>query len=315
MQSVQVIAYIVVFRVSKRKYLNPSGMNLTLTHHQHFPGIPSASGLAYYNGRYYIVGDDATRLFILNADLTLNNRLPIPGAESNGELPRIPKKLKKDWESLSIISADGKTALLSLGSGSLSPQRDAALLYFPDTGQMDIKDLSAFYKTLKTLADLNIEAATEIGEALLLGNRGHLAKPENLLILSDTQAIWLPTGNPHVCRLNLPEEPGFSGISGMAWHREKDWLFFTTSKEETSNVYDDGKIEDSRIGIIKNATKNIRQATAHPDEWFKLEAVHPVFKGQKIESISLRDLPDGLEIMLVADNDDGGSHIFRLAAR
>ncbi|WP_123847300.1 DUF6929 family protein [Chitinophaga lutea] len=289
-------------------------MVLTLQHHQHFPGIPSASGLAFYNGHYYIVGDDATKLFILNADLTLNNRLPVPGAESNGEQPRIPKKIKKDWESLSIIKAANKTALMALGSGSLAPHRNAALLYFPDTGAMEIKDLTAFYETLKLEADLNIEAATELGEALLLGNRGHLGKPENLLILSAVQEIWKPVSGTHICHLHLPEEPGFSGISGLAWHPEKDWLFFTTSKEETTNVYDDGKISDSRMGIIKNATAAVKQSTVRPDEWFKLEEVHPVFNSQKIESICVRELADTMEIMLVADNDDGGSHIFRLAA-
>lgn len=287
-------------------------MDLTLSHHQHFPGIPSASGLAYYNGHYYIVGDDARKLFILNADLTLNSQLAIPGAEKNGKQPRIPKPIKKDWESLSIIKTAGKNALLALGSGSLSPHRNAALLFFPDTRQMEIKDLTVLYEALRTQADLNIEAATEIGTALLLGNRGHLGKPENLLILSHTQEIWKPGGSTHTCRLNLPAEPGFSGISGMAWHEEKDWLFFTTSKEETTSVYDDGKIGDSCMGIIKNATENIRQTAVSPDEWFKLEEVHPVLKKQKIESICLRDLPEALEIMLVADNDDGGSHVFRL---
>lgn len=287
-------------------------MQLNLTHHQHFPGIPSASGLALYKERYYIVGDDATRLFILNADLTPANQLLIPGHDPT--TGRIPKPVKKDWESLSTIQTNGRTALLALGSGSLSPHRDAALLFFPDKQNMEIKDLSAFYKRLNDIGELNIEAATEMGERMLLGNRGHLGRPENLLVLVNTQEIWQQPGKPHICRLQLPREAGFSGISGLAWYPEKDWLFFTTSTEETASTYLDGKIGESRIGIIKNATAAVRQAEAGPDEWFPLEKVHPVFKGQKIESVCLREEAGGLEITLVADNDDGGSHLFRLRA-
>lgn len=283
-----------------------------LTHHQHFPGIPSASGLTYHNGYYYIVGDDATQLFILNTDLTPANQIPLPNADPAQS--RIPKPVKNDWESLSTIKTANGTALLALGSGSLSPHRNAALLYFPDTKHIEIKDLSHFYSRIGEGLELNIEAATEIGAQLLIGNRGHLGRPENLLILCEKQDIWKTPVETHTTQLILPKEMTFSGISGLAWHKEKDWLYFTTSAEETASTYDDGKIGESRIGILKNATKALRQPTVQPDEWFLLENIHPVFKGQKIESICLRDLKGGLEITLVADNDDGGSHLFRLAA-
>ncbi|MBO9154273.1 DUF6929 family protein [Chitinophaga sp. GCM10012297] len=285
---------------------------MRLTHHQHFPGIPSASGLAYHDGHYYVVGDDATKLFILNADLTPAEQIPLPNADQ--KQTRIPKPVKNDWESLSTIVINNQTALLALGSGSLSPHRNAALLYFPGTGHIEIKDLSNFYKQIGDNIELNIEAATEIGEHLLIGNRGHLGRPENLLVRCEKQDIWNSPVKTHTTQLILPKEPAFSGISGLAWHPEKDWLYFTTSTEETASTYDDGKIGESRIGIIKNATNALQQPTVSPDEWFLLEKIHPVFKGQKIESICLRELNDGLEITLVADNDDGGSHLFRLAA-
>ena len=287
-------------------------MNLSLTHHQFFSGIPSASGLALFQNRYYIVGDDATQLFILNTDLTLAGQIPIPGKQSQA---RIPKPLKKDWESLCNIQVDGKTALMALGSGSLSPHRNAVLLFYPETEQMEIKDLSAFYKSLRSKTDLNIEAATEMGASLLIGNRGNLSKPKNLLIVTNTQEIWQDVPQTHLCRLELPQEPEFSGISGLAWLPEKDWLFFTTSKEETANTYDDGKIGESRVGVIKNATLAVNEPSVKPDEWIRLEEVHPVFKKQKIESIVLREVSGQLELSLVSDNDDGGSHVFRLAVR
>ncbi|RPD38189.1 DUF6929 family protein [Chitinophaga barathri] len=282
---------------------------MRLTHHQHFPGIPSASGLTFHQAHYYIIGDDATQLFLLNADLTPANQIPLPGDTTQ---KRLPKPTKHDWESLSTITTNGRTALLALGSGSLAPYRNAALLFYPDTQKIETKDLSSFYQQISRGTDLNIEAATEIGEKLLIGNRGHLGKPENILILCDTQEIWQKEVQTRTCQLILPKEPNFSGISGLAWLPGKDWLYFTTSTEETASTYDDGKIGESRIGIIKNATKALRQPRVGPDEWFPLEKVHPVFKGQKIESICLRELKDALEITLVADNDDGGSHLFRL---
>lgn len=286
-------------------------MILSLHSSVEFPDIPSASGIEYDNGLFYIAGDDACCIYCLDDDFALVSVTPIPGPDQY----RIPKKEKKDWESLAIVGVEGSKALLLLGSGSLSPQRDHAAIW--DFGQESpsISDLGPFYTQLRSngLTELNIEAATAFGNGILLGNRGHKHHPYNTLIYSPVVDIWKSPASPHCSQLILPEETtGFAGISGLAWWPERDWLFFTASSEDTANVYDDGEIGESRVGLIRNASMALLKDKVWPDEWIALEGISPVFFKKKIESICLRESGNTPELILVADNDDGSSHLFRL---
>ncbi|WP_343307650.1 hypothetical protein AAHN97_11005 [Chitinophaga niabensis] len=286
-------------------------MILSLHSSVEFPDIPSASGIEYHNGLFYIAGDDASCIYSLDDDFALVSVTPIPGPDQY----RIPKKEKRDWESLAIVGTEGSKALLLLGSGSLSPQRDHAALW--DFGQESpsILNLGPFYTQLRShgLTELNIEAATAFGSGILLGNRGHKHHPYNTLIYSPVVDVWKSPTSTHCSELILPEETtGFTGISGLAWWPERDWLFFTASSEDTANVYDDGEIGESRVGLIRNASMALLKDRVWPDEWVRLEGISPLFFKKKIESICLRESGNSPELILVADNDDGSSHLFRL---
>ena len=51
----------------------------------------------------------------------------------------------------------------------------------------------------------------------------------------------------------------------------------------------------------------------NPDRIIDLEAVDERFRGQKIESVCIdRETADFFHLVLVADNDDGQSTIFRV---
>lgn len=286
-------------------------MILSLQSSTVFPDIPSASGIEYHNGHFYIAGDDACCIYCLDDNFALVRATPIPGPEQY----RIAKREKKDWESLAIVETDGRKVLLLLGSGSLSPQRDYAAIW--DFGQESpsLLDLGPFYTQLRKdgLTELNIEGATTFGKGILLGSRGHKQHPHNTLVYSPAAEIWKSQSALHYSELLLPEEAtGFTGISGLAWWEEKDCLFFTASSEDTANVYDDGSIGESRVGLIRNASSALLQSTIQPDEWIKLEEIAPVFMKKKIESICVRETGNTPELILVADNDDGSSHLFRL---
>lgn len=284
-------------------------MILSLQSSIEFPAIPSASGIEYHNGHFYIAGDDACRIYCLDDNFALVSVTPIPGPDQY----RIPKKEKKDWESLAVVETDGRKVLLLLGSGSLSPQRDYAAIWDFGQDSPSLLDLGPFYAQLrnKGLTELNIEGATAFGEGILLGSRGHQQHPHNILIHSPMAEIWKSPSDLHYSELLLPGET-FTGISGLAWWAEKDWLFFTASSEDTANVYDDGLIGESRVGLIRNASSALLKSTVQPDEWIKLEEITPVFMKKKIESICVRETGNTPELILVADNDDGSSHLFHL---
>jgi hypothetical protein len=83
------------------------------------PDYPSASGITYYNKQFYIIGDDASNLLILDSNLIIKDSIQLYSFAEK----RIPKVVKPDLESITLI-ADNK--LLLLGSGSLSPTRNVA---------------------------------------------------------------------------------------------------------------------------------------------------------------------------------------------
>src|SRR5690349_7460000 len=121
-------------------------MILSLHSSIEFPDIPSASGVEYHNGLFYIAGDDACCIYCLADDFALVSVTPVPGPAQR----RIPKKEKRDWESLAIMGTEANKALLLLGSGSLSPQRDHAAVWDFRQESPSIEDLGPFYQQLRT---------------------------------------------------------------------------------------------------------------------------------------------------------------------
>ena len=73
---------------------------------------PSASGIEYFNNQFYVIGDDANDLLILDSNLNPTDSINLyPFMEK-----RIPKKLKADLEGITLTKDNH---LLLLGSGSL----------------------------------------------------------------------------------------------------------------------------------------------------------------------------------------------------
>lgn len=277
--------------------------SLYLIHKSEFH-YPSGSTICFMNNLFYIMGDDASEILVLNDQFVELERVPFFPKDEN---IRIPKAIKADIESSVVIRHNGNDCILFFGSGSVSPHRDYAYLFEPESKSIIRIDFSNFYDQLRNqFANLNIEAAAMLGNSLALGIRANRSNPDNYIAL-------ISPGNlsPEFQRkvlLKLPVE--HIGISGMDYDGMRDTLFITFSSENTDNSYDDGDIGESYLAIIREAAEQIKQNDLYISSLIKLSDIGPEFYLQKIESVSLTN--DSHQLLLVADNDQGDTNLFRI---
>jgi hypothetical protein len=274
------------------------------------PHYPSASGIEYLDGNYYIIGDDASNMIILDSNLNITDSVAlysIPGK-------RISKSVKPDLESISILPGN---KLLLIGSGSAMPQRNIAWIIDPATRQKDSIRLDTFYQRLllNGIKELNIEGSTAIPGSMIMSNRGSKGYTKNHLIFTSwnfrerqttAEILTVLTGTNS-------DTSFFNGISGMAHTKKTDKLIMTVSTEDTRNSMDDGAIGKSYLWIINNISSKKRWKAVNPDKIIDLVVADARFKGHKIESVCItKETNKFLYLVLVADNDDGSSTLFRM---
>ena len=271
---------------------------------------PSASGIEFLNKQVYIIGDDAASLLVLDSNLVITDSIPLYSTTEK----RIPKAIKPDLESITVTH-DNK--LLLLGSGSLAPYRNTAWLIDPQTKQKDSIRLDTFYQRLKIsgLPEINIEGASAIPGFMLLINRGSKGYPKNHLVFTATQ-FWNDQAQSPFSTILLganTDSTQFSGVSGMTYATQSDGLILTVSTEDTRNSFDDGAIGKSYLWIIKNISGKRSGKTINPDQVIDLTESDDRFKQQKIESVCIiKETTDFLHLLLVADNDNGSSTLFKV---
>ena len=265
---------------------------------------PSGSTISYLDGLFYIMGDDASEMLVLDELLGETKRLQV---FPKGKDFRIPKLIKADIEASAVIDQDGKQGILFLGSGSLIPHRDSAFFFDPENSKVKRLDYSRFYDQLRTqLKQLNIEAATVMGGNLILGIRANTSYPDNYLVVA-TATIAAPEFKRKI-HLKLPVEN--TGISGMDYDPQNDILFMTFSSESTPNAVDDGPAGESYMAIIPEAMGQFQNSDLTIPSLIKLSDLSSDFTHQKIESISL--INGERQLLLVADDDIGNTKFFRL---
>lgn len=265
---------------------------------------PSGSTISYLDGRFYIMGDDASDILVLNDQLKEIERIQL---FTRGQNVRTPKATKADIESSVVITKEGVKSILFLGSGSLSPHRDKAFLFNPNNKKSITIDLTGFYNQLRAnLSQLNIEAATMIGDDLVLGIRANASHPENFFVLSSVDAIS-PAFKRKIL-INMPVKG--AGISGMDYDQEHDMLFVTFSTENTSDSFLDGAIGESYLAIITDARKQFQKTEFNIPSLTKLANLSPDFSHQKIESVTL--VRGKRQLLLVADDDLGETRLFEV---
>ena len=265
---------------------------------------PSGSTVSYLDDHFYIMGDDASELLILNGELKETGRIPL---FPQGEDKRIDKAVKADIESSAVINRNGKKLLLLLGSGSVSPHRDSAFLVDPQTKHIQRLDLESFYDQLrKDFKQLNIEGAALVGDELVLGIRANRTYPDNYLVVASSDVFSLRFKRKILIKLPV----GGAGISGLDFDHRRDILFITFSTEDTPNAYEDGVAGDSYLAVIPDITRQLGQKELEIHSVTKLTDLNSDFFRQKIESVALTDEKD--QLLLVADDDKGNTTLFRL---
>lgn len=286
------------------------GSNNMLKEMKKIDNYPSASGIEYFNNHFYVIGDDANNLLILDDKLNLVDSITLYSFAEK----RIPKAVKADLEAITITK-DNK--LLLVGSGSLAPYRNIAWLIDPVTKQKDSIRLDTFYQrlTLNGVNEINIEGVCAIPGSIVLSNRGSKGYPKNYLILTN-EDFWKDQVNTPISIIlagSATDSAVFNGISGLAYAKKSDQLILTVSTEDTRNNMDDGTIGKSYLWIVKNISSKKGWKAINPDVIIDLETIDPQFKGQKIESVCIaEETKNFFHFMLAADNDDGSSSLFKL---
>jgi len=288
-------------------------MKLELLDFSALSDYPSASGIEFYKGNVYVVGDDAKDVLVMNKKWkkpTLINLFP-------SDTERVPKKIKFDLEATTLVNIDKKAHLLIMGSGSAEPRNKGFLLNLKNNSTTKL-DLTVFYRRLQEagLKDLNIEGAATLMDYIILGNRGNKANPENHLIITSTDFFSNQEKAPiQLLKLEFPVKEQYAGVSGLAYSDDHETLLLTISTEDTPNAIDDGPIGKSYLGIIDNFFRKIgrEKIKLKINNLIDLGEADKQFTGYKIESVCIQSTKDhSMKLQMVADNDDGSSYLFKV---
>jgi hypothetical protein len=268
----------------------------------------SGSALAYKNGKIYLMGDDMNYLLILDKSLKVVDSILLEDSAKY----KIPKETKSDIEAATFIDDNN---LLLLGSGSKKPFRNSAWLVNTATRQKQIISLETFYQQILShnIAEINIEGATVFRDRILLSNRGNKSYPKNHLII--TPHNFYEHQQP--VRIKIVEienrSTEFSGVSGLEYSPAFDRLLLSVSTEDTYDTHSDGAIGKSFIWIVDAFSTKFDQQQLEVNRIIDLSEVDKRFSGEKIESVCiLSESANSIELVLVADNDQGNSTLFKL---
>ena len=294
-------------------FLISCGMGTVMQDFKRFSNYPSASAVEYLNGRFYIMGDDASVMLVLDSNLHELERVTV---FDHGE-GRIPKAIKPDLEAMTTIPGN---KLFISGSASVSPQRNRAIIFDPATGTVDSIPLDTFFDRFEKsqIGHINIEGMVLLPSAMLLANRGHMNYRHNELIFTSPD-FYLRPGQAYINKMLFgvsEDSNSFQGVSGLAYSKKNDMLIATVSTEKVGNAYDDGEIGKSYLWLVNNMSSKTQWKAMNPDKVIDLEKIDPAFKNQKVEGVCVwKEAKDYLYLLLVADNDDGGSSVFKVALK
>lgn len=280
-------------------------MNFTVTDQKTIVELPSASGIVHYNGFYYVVGDDTPFLFKLNQEFEVVEKYVIYLPVDTLKNGRIPKSVKPDFEGLEMIS---EGIFMVIGSGSKSPQRDHLSIIDTNNGfSVRPYPLTGFYKAFQKMeimkgSELNVEAIAYANDILFIFNR-----KKNVIFKMDYNALisYLSDAKPlpaiESVPYHLPQLNGIeAGFSGATFYEKENVMLVTASVENTDNAYDDGEVLGSFVGILSLTSS---------DYSIRWHTINSKGAALKIESITVNRALENkaLEVILVADNDDGKS--------
>ena len=272
----------------------------------------SGSGMAFFDKKIYLMGDDMNYLLVMDTTLTKTDTIQLlPGTG------RIPKHTKADLESVSVFRKQKSSFLLLLGSGSVLPARAHGWVVNIRNREKTFLNLEPFYKRILAngIKELNIEGAAAISGGMVLANRGNKSYPKNYLVFTSSD-FWQnqESASIRIIKLGASSDTSiFNGVSGMDYSYRSDKLIITVSTENTYSAQADGSIGKSYLWIIDNISSKKRLTAVNPNRIIDLEKIDQSFKGHKIESVCiLSETKTDFLLDLVADDDKGTSILFTL---
>ncbi len=294
-------------------------MNVSLEKRVTLPEIPSASGIEFQDGNYWLIGDNSPWLFELNNAFELEEKHPFFPMDNIGKNGIIPKSKKHDFEAMTSLIWEGDSALFIFGSGSKTTRFNGVLVRLKNAVHKSVAlhkfDLTDFYSTILEKAklkegELNIEAAAVLGDYLFLFNRGK----NKLIFLKVQHFIDYLNGTKEkvkikVKTIDLPEIEGIrAGFSGASADEKFQRIVFTASVENTADWVVDGQVLGSFIGVL-----NINSLKNHAVPKCVLIANKQEILRIKVESISLKESSENsFHCIVVTDSDGGKSELLQL---
>ncbi|MFZ9969825.1 MAG: DUF6929 family protein [Bacteroidia bacterium] len=223
--------------------------------------VASASGLEFWNGHYWLVGDNAPYLFEFGPDWSFWAKHPL---HSKMEMPDslYPGKGKPDWESLGVLNNE----LWILGSGSKPEKRDVALRW--RGGHHDSPPTYASVQQEYSLTHLYQDLFGEFDKRKITNNEGLVFTPQAALLANRENnqisvlplAVWnavlegQPLGEAQVFRVQLPGLQGQEASLSGLYIDEQNRLWFTASVELREESTLDGGIAGSFLGYMNPDT-------------------------------------------------------------
>lgn len=274
---------------------------------------PSGSGLSFYENKIYMVGDDASQVWVMDTALNVTDSIRIHDSTSH----RIPWQVKPDYEDIALVHKGNKHFFFIAGSGSGGAYRNRALFLDAINYQQNKFAQDRFYARLNQfgIKDINIEGVASLPGNMLLSNRGNKGYQKNFLIFTDDN-FWK---NPDSCDFRIvlagttKDTAIFNGISGLDYAVKSDKLLLTVSTENTYSNIADGTIGKSYLWIINDISAKKNFSAINPNIIIDLEASDKRFIGHKIEAVTImEENKKNMKLLLVSDNDDGKSNLFKV---
>lgn len=268
--------------------------------------VPSASGVEVFKDFYYLVGDNSPWLFKLDDQYTVLEKILI-AKEQTAEI--IEKKLKPDFEAMTLVKYQKTDEILIFGSGSKAELRDGLVRVRILNNKHEVLhySLTKLYSKIRKKSDLdedtfNIEAAACDGKRLILLNRGKnrviVFKLKDFMKYVDGEG---PCPDPKLYKIRLPKLGNIrAGLSGAAITPDNKKMIFTASVENTTNTIDDGQILGSFVGVLslKKLGKRKKPETLLINK--NDEAI--LFKVESVATVNMHP-EKGIFLRMVTDSD------------
>ena len=274
--------------------------------------VTAASGVAPLGDGLLVVQDDATHAAWQRPSGVTPVRLlpPVEGLDRFSEAAGT-KKLKPDLEVACPVEADGRPAVLVLGSGS-SPRRTRGALVALDGDRPGVRaaELAPLYAAVAERlgvpdGQLNLEGASRSGDVLRWYQRGNLAAgvanagvevPLEALVavlLGRADPASVPLGAVSLLELGEVAGVGLAVTDAVALPDGRELL--SAAAEDTPNAVDDGPVVATALVLADHG--RVLDVTPVPEVGGRVV---------KVEGLALTGDPAGGAVHLVAvvDADD-----------